>query len=49
MYMGDKKGKVPHPQGILSDFRKTIEDCQLAEIDLNGGRFTWEKSRGCEN
>lgn len=23
-----------------------VEDCQLSELDLVGGNFTWEKSRG---
>lgn len=49
MYVADKKGNVPHPQSLLNDFCSTIEECHLSELDLNGGSFTWEKSRGSKN
>lgn len=42
----DKKGVHKHPQVLLDGFSKTIEDCELVELDLLGGKFTWEKSRG---
>lgn len=41
----DKHGRVPHPQC----FKETISDCGLAEVDLVGGNFTSEKSRGTPN
>lgn len=31
---------------LLDGFRKTIEECNLIELDLMGGKYTWEKSRG---
>lgn len=41
----DKKGQHKHPQSFLDGFKRTVEDCTLVELDLTGGRFTWEKSR----
>lgn len=46
MYVSDKQGNVPHPQHLLEAFRNTIEDCQLSEVELSGGKFTWERCRG---
>lgn len=48
MYESDKAGRVPHPQYLLSGFCNTIEECHLTEIDLKGGNFTWERSRGSD-
>lgn len=30
----------------MNGFRNAIEDCNLSEIDLEGGQYTWEKSKG---
>lgn len=30
----------------MEGFRKTVEDCNLTELDLYGGKYTWEKCRG---
>lgn len=38
-----------HPQYLLDGFKKAIEDCDLNEVDLQGGSFTWEKSKGTAN
>lgn len=46
LFASDKDGSNPHPQSLLDGFGKAIEDCQLSELGLSGGRFTWEKSRG---
>ncbi|KAL8127117.1 hypothetical protein AgCh_014147 [Apium graveolens] len=46
LYTTDNKEKHPHPQVLMDGFRAALEDCQLSEIDLEGGQFTWEKSRG---
>lgn len=48
MYASDKQGSVPHPQHLLEGFRVVIEECQLSEIDLFGGKFTWERSQGSD-
>lgn len=42
MTTSDKKGKIAHPQYLLDGFSNVIADCQLAEINLTGGKFTWE-------
>ncbi|XP_074360389.1 uncharacterized protein LOC141701635 [Apium graveolens] len=46
LYASDKKGRHPHPQNLLKGFKTAIEDCLLGEIDLVGGKFTWEKGKG---
>lgn len=49
LYSTDKKGVHDHPNALLEDFRKVVEDSELVELDLCGGNFTWEKSRGSKN
>lgn len=49
LYASYKKGEHPHPQSLLNGFRGTIDDCNLMELDLKGGDFTWEKCKGKPN
>lgn len=42
----DKKGKHSHPQRLMNGFKRAVEDYSLVEVDLKGGDFTWEKSKG---
>lgn len=49
LYTSDKAGTHPHPQNLLDGFRNAIADCGLDEIELTGGEFTWEKSKGSSN
>lgn len=44
LYSSDKRGVHPHPNALMEGFRKAVEDCDLCELDLTGGSFTWEKS-----
>lgn len=46
MYASDIKGNYSHPQSLIDGFRSTIQKCHLPELSLNGGKYTWEKSRG---
>lgn len=45
----DNKDSHCHPSYMLNGFRKCIEDCKLVELDLVGGKYTWENSRGSVN
>lgn len=45
MVASDKKGQLAHPQYLLDGFCNVIEECQLSEIKLKGGKFTWERGR----
>lgn len=45
LYVEDKEGVHPHPHALLEGFGRAVNDCELLELDLCGGRFTWEKSR----
>lgn len=49
MYSVDKKGKNSHPQYLLDGFRNVVEQCHSSELDLTGGKFTWEKCQGTNN
>lgn len=49
LYATDKKGQHPHPQNLFDGFRAAIDDFNLLELDLMGGEFTWEKSKGKPN
>lgn len=42
-------GRFLHPQSLLDGFRRTIDDCLLTELELTGGKYTWEKSQGSGN
>lgn len=44
--MSDKQGNHPHPQYLCDGFRAAIDDCNLTELDLTEGEYTWEKSKG---
>lgn len=46
LYASDAWGNVSHPQSLMAGFGLAICDCLLSEIDLSGGKYTWEKSRG---
>ncbi|XP_074376806.1 uncharacterized protein LOC141718321 [Apium graveolens] len=45
-FQSDKEGEHDHPQFLLDGFNEVISDCDLRELDLKGGRFTWEKGKG---
>lgn len=45
----DKEGIHDHPQYLLTGFREAIVDSGLMELDLYGGRFTWEEGKGTSN
>lgn len=49
LHKSDKWGVHDHPQSLMDGFRSAIEDSALAELELCGGKFTWEKCRGKAN
>ncbi|KAL8098510.1 hypothetical protein AgCh_031328 [Apium graveolens] len=46
LYSSDTWGNLPHPQSLMDGFRAAIDDCFLSELDLSGGKYTWENSHG---
>lgn len=46
LYASDKQVSNLQPQWLMEGFKKVIEECQLAEIDLVGGKYIWECSQG---
>lgn len=49
MLYQSKRGKHLHPRSLMEGFRLAIEESMLTEIELSGGLYTWEKSRGKED
>ncbi|XP_074366501.1 uncharacterized protein LOC141707310 [Apium graveolens] len=49
LHQSDKQGNSRHPQSLIDGFRMAIDDCNLTEIDLQGGMFTWERGRGTKD
>lgn len=49
LFQSDKEGVHDHPQYLMDGFREAIVESGLTEIDLNGGRFTWERGKGTSN
>lgn len=49
LYATDKDGKCDHPQYLMNGFSLAIEDTNLVEVLLTGGKFTWEKGKGTSN
>ncbi|XP_019164257.1 PREDICTED: uncharacterized protein LOC109160418 [Ipomoea nil] len=44
----EKQGTHPHPAALIEGFNDVLGDCQLMDLGMRGGRFTWEKGRGTE-
>ncbi|XP_074326770.1 uncharacterized protein LOC141664715 [Apium graveolens] len=49
LYSVDKKGNHPHPVALMKGFRNALEESLLTELELSGGSYTWEKSRGTDD
>lgn len=49
LFQSDKEGVHDHPQFLMDGFKVGVIDCNLVDIDLSGGRFTWEKGKGTAN
>lgn len=49
LHASDKMGTNAHPQTLLEGFRDAIYNCLLTEVELEGGSFSWKKSKGKPN
>lgn len=49
LYSSDKKDLHPHPESLMRGFRDALDESLLSEVELQGGCFTWDKSRGKDN
>ncbi|KAK5819465.1 hypothetical protein PVK06_024467 [Gossypium arboreum] len=43
LYSFEKVGGVPREEHRIEAFRKTLDDCQLRDIEYSGNWFTWER------
>ncbi|XP_019184779.1 PREDICTED: uncharacterized protein LOC109179736 [Ipomoea nil] len=46
LFQHEKRGGNPHPNSLLRGFGETIDHCGLAQLPMEGYRFTWEKGKG---
>ncbi|XP_019173194.1 PREDICTED: uncharacterized protein LOC109168597 [Ipomoea nil] len=49
LYLHEKRGGNPHPNGLLRGFGEAIEDCGLSQMPLDGYQFNWERGQGTMN
>lgn len=42
----EKKGGAPYPQWLLDGFNEVLQEINLADVELIGHQFTWERCRG---
>ncbi|XP_019163176.1 PREDICTED: uncharacterized protein LOC109159529 [Ipomoea nil] len=42
----DKRGRLPHPDGLIEGFGEALDDCGLMTLPMIGYPFTWERGRG---
>ncbi|KAG8482089.1 hypothetical protein CXB51_027072 [Gossypium anomalum] len=43
MYGSEKKGGLPRGERRMDLFRKTLEECELIDVEYSGRWFTWER------
>lgn len=49
MCHNEKKGHIPHPDGLIRGFNTALNDCELTDLGMRGHPFTWERSRGTDH
>lgn len=49
LYASDKAGKNKHPQYLMDGFQSAVNDANLIELPLSGGKYTWEKGKVKQN
>ncbi|XP_019150110.1 PREDICTED: uncharacterized protein LOC109189862 [Ipomoea nil] len=47
--LSEKRGSHSHPTSLIEGLNDALGDCQLVDLGMEGGRYTWEKSRGTES
>ncbi|XP_019199061.1 PREDICTED: uncharacterized protein LOC109192809 [Ipomoea nil] len=47
--LSEKRGTHPHPASLIEGFNDALGDCQLNDLGMTGGNFTWEKGRGTDS
>lgn len=40
------KGKT---KSLIEGFRRDVEDSSISELNLDGGKYTWERGRGSKD
>ncbi|VFQ64830.1 unnamed protein product [Cuscuta campestris] len=48
LFQHEKRGPIPHPEGLLRGFGEALEDCGLLNVPTMGYSFTWERGKGTE-
>ncbi|XP_019173567.1 PREDICTED: uncharacterized protein LOC109169145 [Ipomoea nil] len=46
--LSEKRGVHSHPAALIEGFNDALRDCQLHDLGMLGGNFTWVKGRGTD-
>ncbi|XP_019163494.1 PREDICTED: uncharacterized protein LOC109159838 [Ipomoea nil] len=46
LMQSEKRGRLPHPNGLLEGFGDALDDCGLMTLPMVGYPFTWERFKG---
>ncbi|XP_019164478.1 PREDICTED: uncharacterized protein LOC109160650 [Ipomoea nil] len=46
LMQSEKRGRLPHPNGLLEGFGDALDDCGLITLPMVGYPFTWERFKG---
>ncbi|XP_019175849.1 PREDICTED: uncharacterized protein LOC109171175 [Ipomoea nil] len=42
----EKRGRLPHPNGLIEGFSEALEDCGLLSLPMIGYPYIWERGKG---
>ncbi|XP_019173393.1 PREDICTED: uncharacterized protein LOC109168968 [Ipomoea nil] len=46
LMQSEKRGRLPHPVGLIEGFAKALDDCGLMTLPMIGYPYTWERGKG---
>ncbi|XP_019163599.1 PREDICTED: uncharacterized protein LOC109159940 [Ipomoea nil] len=45
LMQADKRGRLPHPVGLIEGFAEALDDCGLMTLPMIGYPYTWERGK----
>ncbi|XP_019185992.1 PREDICTED: uncharacterized protein LOC109180738 [Ipomoea nil] len=46
--LSEKRGTHSHPEALMDGFNDALNECNLVDMGMSGGQFTWSKGHGTE-